>query len=71
MKDKSSEVDEDARKDFLVDRAKDAIEHQLESGDGPFDDERPERPELNKKTNSMDEKVERQASKKTSGEWSM
>lgn len=71
MKDKSSEMDEDARKDFLVDRAKDAIEHQLDSEDGPFDDERPERPELKKKSNSMDEKVEHQASKKTSAEWSM
>jgi len=71
MKDKSSEIDGEARKDFLVDRAKEAIEHQLDSGGDPFEDERPERPELGKKSNSMDEKVERQASSKTGAEWSM
>lgn len=71
MEDKSSEMDEEARKDFLVDRAKDAIENQLESDEGPFDEERPQRPELNNKRNSMDERLEEKASRKTSGEWSM
>ncbi|PSH00801.1 MAG: hypothetical protein BRC30_01605 [Nanohaloarchaea archaeon SW_7_46_7] len=71
MEDKSPEMDDEARKDFLVDRAKEAIEHQLETEDDPFEDERPQRPELNSKRNSLDEKVEQKASKKTSGEWSM
>lgn len=71
MKDKSPEMDDEARKEFLVDRAKEAIENQLESEDGPFDEERPQRPELKKKRNSLDEKVEEKASRKTSGEWSM
>ena len=71
MKDKSPEMDEEARKDYLVDRAKEAIEDQLESEDGPFDEERPQRPELNNKRNSMDERLEEKASRKTSGEWSM
>lgn len=71
MKDKSPEMDDEQRKDFLVDRAKEAIEEQLESQDPPFDEERPQRPELNKKNSSLDERVEHQASSKTDGEWSM
>lgn len=71
MKDKSPEIDDEARKDHLVERAKEAIESQLESSDPPFDEERPERPDLRKKNNSMDERVEHKASSKTSGEWSM
>lgn len=71
MRDKSPEMDDEARKEFLVDRAKEAIENQLESEEGPFDEERPQRPELNKKRNILDEKVEDKASRKTSGEWSM
>lgn len=71
MKDKSPEMDDEARKEFLVDRAKEAIENQLESEEGPFDEERPQRPELNNKINSLDERVEEKTSRKTSGEWSM
>lgn len=71
MEDKSPEMDDEARKEFLVDRAKEAIENQLESEDGPFDEERPQRPELNNKRNSLDEMVEKKASQKTSGKWSM
>lgn len=72
MSDNLSELDdEEAKKDFLVDKAKEAISHQLDSDDkGPFDEERPERPELRKKRNQMDEKVEEQASSKTGAPWS-
>ncbi|MFB6175109.1 MAG: hypothetical protein ABEJ87_03965 [Candidatus Nanohalobium sp.] len=70
MKDKSPDMDDEARKDFLVDRAKEAIEEQLESENPPFDEERPERPELNRKSSSLDERVEHQASSMTDSEWS-
>lgn len=63
-------MDEEQRKDFLVDRAKEAIEEQLEFQDPPFDEERPERPELKKKNSSMDERVEHQALSMTDSEWS-
>ncbi len=73
MKDKSPDMDEEQRKDFLVDRAKEAIESQLQtegSESPPFDEERPERPEMKKKESSLDERVEHQASSMTDSEWS-
>lgn len=72
MKDKSPDMDDEQRKDFLVDRAKEAIEEQLQSEgeDPPFDEERPERPEMKNKNSSLDQRVEHQASSMTDSEWS-
>ncbi|MFB6181205.1 MAG: hypothetical protein ABEJ93_04990 [Candidatus Nanohalobium sp.] len=63
LKEEGDDLSEEEMKDFLVDRAKQAV-NQLQG------EEEDEGLEMNVKRGSWDERVEQQASRKSSGSWS-